>query len=151
MSFTEFSKSLWKNDIEYLGVKYLKNVSEGDKRIVVVNGKIIGASLRLPANGSWLCNVAQGGRSVSAEVTEAERKIVERVNVFLSRMGIAMYGVDTLVDDDGRRVLSELNTTSIGGVPQIARQTGLPLVDETVDQIIEFIKEKIDEPKRAVA
>jgi len=49
--------------IEYLGVKFLKNVSQGDKRIVVVNGQILGASLRLPAQNSWICNVAMGGNS----------------------------------------------------------------------------------------
>ncbi len=151
MSYTEFSDSLSGKEVEYLGVKYLKNVSQGDKRIIVVNGKIIGASLRLPANGSWLCNVAQGGRSILTKVDEEEIKIVERVNIFLSRLGIVMYGVDTLVGDDGRRVLSELNTTSIGGVPQMAKQTGLPLVEETVNQIIEFVKQKINEPERAIA
>ncbi len=144
MSFSDFSKKINRDEVEYLGVKFLKNVSKGDKRIVVVNGEIIGASLRLPAADSWLCNVSQGGKSVQAEVDDRERQIVERVNPMLSNLGIVMYGVDTLVGDDGQRILSELNTTSIGGVPQMARQTGLPLVEKTVDQIINYIIERID-------
>lgn len=143
MSFSDFVKKS-KGDIEYLGVKFLKNVSKGDKRIVVVNGKIIGASLRLPADDSWLCNVAQGGKSVQAEVDDREREIVEQVNPMLANLGIVMYGVDTLVGDDGQRILSELNTTSIGGVPQMARQKGLPLVEKTVDQIINYIIKSTD-------
>jgi len=148
--FLDFIEKIKDEEIEYLGVKFLKNVSKGDKRIVVVNGEIIGASLRLPAKDSWLCNVAQGGRSVSAEVDDREREIVERVNPLLSNLGIAMYGIDTLVGDDGQRILSELNTTSIGGVPQMAQLTGLPLVEKTVDRIMDFIIEKIYD-KSAVA
>lgn len=143
-SFIDFSEKIIQNDIEYLGVKFLKNVSKGDKRIVVANGEIIGASLRLPAEDSWLCNVSQGGKSVGAIADDREHEIVERVNPLLSKLGIVMYGVDTLVGDDGQRILSELNTTSIGGVPQMARQTGLPLVEKTVDQIINYIIEKTD-------
>jgi len=141
-NFSDFIEKNRNEEIEYLGVKFLKNVSEGDKRIVVVNGEIIGSSLRIPAEGSWLCNVSQGGRSVLTEVDDREREIVERVNPILSNLGIVMYGVDTLVGDDGQRILSELNTTSIGGVPQMARQSGLPLVEKTVNRIMDFIIEK---------
>ena len=148
--FLSFIEKMEGEQIEYLGVKFLKNVSKGDKRIVVANGEIIGSSLRLPAEDSWLCNVAQGGRSVLAEVDEHEREIVEAVNPLLANLGIVMYGVDTLVGDDGQRILSELNTTSIGGVPQMARQTGLPLTEKTVNQIIQFSIEKIND-KQAIA
>ncbi len=138
-SFAEFVKKNEGKSLEYLGVKFLKNVSQGDKRIIVVNGKIIGASLRMPKKGSWICNVAQGGSSQLSEVDEAERKIVKTINPHLSKMGIVMYGVDTLMGDNGVRVLSEINTTSIGGVPQIAQQTGKPLVEKTVDLICKYI------------
>ena len=56
-SFDEFADNYKQNPIDYIGVKYLKNVSQGDKRIIVINGQIIGASLRLPAKNSWLCNL----------------------------------------------------------------------------------------------
>ncbi len=46
----------------YLAMKFLKNVDQGDKRILVVDGQIMAASLRLPPEGSWICNVAQGGK-----------------------------------------------------------------------------------------
>jgi len=66
-------------DIEagnYLAMKYLKNVSEGDKRILVVNGEIMGASLRIPAPGQWLCNVSQGGTSVPTEIAPEEEEMI---------------------------------------------------------------------------
>jgi glutathione synthase len=122
--------------IDYLGVKFLKNVSQGDKRIVVVDGKILGAALRLPAKDAWLCNVSMGGMAYTATVDEEEIHIVNTINPVLSKMGIVMYGVDTLVDDDGKRVLSEINTTSIGGLPQISRMLNQPLEAEAVDLIL---------------
>ena len=140
ISLQDFFQKMKNTKVEYLGVKFLKNVSKGDKRIVVVNGRIIGASLRLPPEDSWICNVSMGGSSTFAEVDAEEIKIVNRINPTLEKLGIVMYGVDTLVDDDGKRILSEINTTSIGGIPQMEKQQGKPLVKATTDQIWNFIR-----------
>ncbi len=141
ISFSEFQNQY--DGTEYLGVKFLKNVDKGDKRIVVVNGKILGASLRLPAKNSWICNVAMGGSSHKAVITKEEYEIIEAINPKLKEMGIVMYGVDTLVNDDGKRVLSELNTTSIGGLPQIAAMNQEPLVEKAIDLIWDYYKEQV--------
>ena len=135
-TYAEFKHSLANGPVEYLAVRYLKNVSAGDKRIVVADGQIIGASLRLPKAGSWLCNVSAGGRSAPTEVDADERHIIQTIAPHLSDLGIVLYGVDTLVGDDGRRVLSEINTTSIGGIPQIERLSGTPAVARVVDAIL---------------
>lgn len=142
-TFKQFTKELDGKVVNYLGVKFLKNVGQGDKRIVVVNGQIMGASLRLPAKDSWICNVAQGGSSNKTEVSEEELAIIRKIDPVLSKMGIVMYGVDTLVGDDGKRVLSEINTTSIGGLPQIARMEGKPLVKQATDLLWDYITKKI--------
>jgi len=139
LSLDSFIAKIKDTEIEYLGVKFLKNVSEGDKRIVVVNGQVMGASLRLPASDSWLCNVAMGGTSTQTIVDESEREMVEQVNALLTEKGVVMYGIDTLQGDDGKRVLSEINTTSIGGLPQIAKFDGKPLVDEAIELIFDYI------------
>lgn len=150
MGLDDFLSKIKDTEIEYLGVKFLKNVTQGDKRIIVVNGKIIGASLRLPPQDSWLCNVAMGGSSVAATVDEAERKIIEYINPTMTKLGIVMYGVDTLMGDEGRRVLSEINTTSIGGIPQMEKQQNQPLVKATTDEIWNFIINKLRE-KNAIS
>lgn len=139
----EFLDSIKNQEIAYLAVKFLKNVSLGDKRIVVVDGKIMGASLRLPAERSWICNGAMGGSSNYTEVDEDEVSIVNRLTPSLNKLGIVMYGIDTLVNDEGRRILSEINTTSIGGLPQIAKLTGKPVVEESADLIWNYIVKKI--------
>lgn len=136
MSYADFIQSLGTEALEYLGVEFLRHVGEGDKRVVVIDGEIMGASLRLPAAGSWLCNVAAGGSSNPAAVDEDERRIVARVDPEMRRRGIVMYGIDTLVGNDGRRVLSELNLTSVGGLPQIERQSGRPVVARGVELLL---------------
>jgi len=141
-SFEDFSKKYSQNSIDYLAVKYLENVKQGDKRIVVVNGEILGASLRLPAENSWLCNVSMDGSSNITEVTPEEKDIINLINPTLTKMGIVMYGVDTLMGDDGKRVLSEINTTSIGGLPQIAAMKKQPLVEKAIDLIWEYYQNK---------
>ena len=122
----------------YLSMRFLKNVNQGDKRILVVDGEVMAASLRLPAKDSWLCNVAQGGTSIPAEVTNQELEIVKTIKPKLKEAGIFMYGVDTLVDDDGIRVLSEVNTLSIGGWPQAEEQTGRPLIKSMISKLFQY-------------
>lgn len=123
----------------YLAMKFLKNVSEGDKRILVVNGEILASSLRLPAPDSWLCNVAQGGTSVPSTVSPEETEIIKKIAPVLLKEGIVMFGADTLVNDDGKRILSEVNTLSIGGFPQAEKQTGIPVVKMAIDGIIAYV------------
>ena len=114
---------------DYLAVEYTRRVSEGDKRIVVVDGEVIGAVLRLPGPDGWLCNVSQGGRAEATTLTPEEGRITEVLDAHMRRLGVVMYGVDTLVDNDGRRVLSEVNTMSIGGLNDLpAGQDGTSAV-----------------------
>jgi len=124
----------------YLAMKYLKNVSNGDKRLLVVDGEILASSLRLPAADSWLCNVAQGGRSVMSEPTAVEVSMVKSINPLLRDRGIFMYGVDTLEDDSGQRVISEINTMSIGGWPQSQTQTGKPIINMMLNKMIQHVR-----------
>lgn len=122
----------------YLAMKYLKNVSQGDKRIIVVGGHIMASSLRLPKEGSWLCNIAQGGKSVRSKIEEEEEEIIRFISGKMDENGILIYGLDTLVDDQGKRVLSEINTLSIGGFPQAEEQTGEPIIQKTLDLFFNY-------------
>lgn len=144
MTFTAFSEKWKHTKTVYLGVKFLKNVKQGDKRIIVINGEIMGAALRLPPSDSWICNVSMGGRSTDTDISPEEVAIVARINPTLSKMGIVMYGVDTLVGDDGKRLLSEINTTSIGGLPQIAKMNGEPLLEKATELFWNYITKEIN-------
>lgn len=125
----------------YLGMKYLKNVGRGDKRIIVVNGKIVGASLRKPQKGSWISNASQGASSHRTRITKEERHIAQVLSPKLKEYGVVMYGFDTLTDDNGKRVLSEINTASIGGVVQSEELSGQPVVQRVVDGLCDYMND----------
>ncbi|MBK7409991.1 MAG: hypothetical protein IPJ40_19245 [Saprospirales bacterium] len=124
-------------------MKYLKNVDQGDKRIIVLTGHILGASIRLPAKGSWMCNVAQGGLATPAVAEAEEQQMAAKLSPLLADRGVIFYGFDTLVNDEGLRTLSEINTLSIGGLVQIANFTGKPVVREAAYLIWEYVKNTI--------
>lgn len=134
----------------YLAMKYLKNVTKGDKRIVVVNGQVVGAALRVPPKGSWICNAAQGGSASYVQPDSRELWMVDRLNAPLLERGIAMYGIDTLVGDDGERTLSEINALSIGGIRPMETLSGLPLVQRAADLLMEYVAGNVGD-RRSVA
>ena len=127
----------------YLAMPFLKNVHMGDKRILVLDGEILGASLRLPAENSWLCNVAQGGKSVAATVEEEEEEIIRSLKPMLKAKGILIAGIDTLVNDRGKRILSEINTLSVGGFQSLEKQDNRPIISITIQKIIEYVEQKL--------
>lgn len=124
----ELSSFLDESHFPMLATRFLKNVTMGDKRTIVANGQILGSALRLPAPGSWMCNVAQGGHAELADADEDELRIERVLTPLLHSKGVVFYGFDTLVDDDGKRVLSEINTLSIGGL--------VPLDEMTKDDVL---------------
>ncbi len=137
--FSAFKEKLKGKPIEFLGMKYLKNVQAGDKRIIVCNKEVLGASLRYPAKNSWLCNVAQGGSASIAYPDDNEKKIAQHISEVLFEKGIILFGFDTLLGDDGKRKLSEINTLSIGGLPQIGALAGKPVVKTIANLLWEYI------------
>lgn len=123
----------------YLGMRFLKNVSQGDKRTVVINGRILGSVLRMPLPGAWLCNAAQGGQAVIARPDQRERQMARELSDMLTPMGILMFGMDTLVNDEQQRVLSEVNTLSIGGIQPMETRSGKPIADRAAQQIARYL------------
>lgn len=139
-----FLEEMEANNKHFLAMKYLKNVDQGDKRIVVINGRVIGASLRVPPEGSWLCNASQGGRSVMAKLTGHEQEMAADLAKKLKAIGVLFFGFDTLVNDEGQRVLSEVNTLSIGGIRQIGQQQpGQPILETAARELIKGISAQI--------
>jgi glutathione synthase len=125
----------------YLAMKFLEQVVQGDKRILLVGDTIMGASLRIPAQGSWLCNVAQGGKAVAASLASEEEEIIDHILPILRKEGILIAGIDTLVGDNGKRVLSEINTLSVGGFEDIQKQSNKPIIQHTIQTMIDYVRQ----------
>lgn len=136
MTFNAFKRWYTNNSTPYLAMKYLKNVDQGDKRLVVAAGQVIACINRLPVPGTWLCNVSLGAEFVSSEPDKREMEIVEYVNPIMASEGIFLYGLDTLVDDDGQRVISEINTLSVGCIEEAQRRTGKRIADRFAEKLV---------------
>ena len=110
---------------------FLRGVSAGDKRIVLVDGEPLGAVNRVPTGGEFRSNLAVGGRPEAAELTATEREICAELAPVLRAEGLFFVGIDVI---DGR--LSELNVTSPTGVREVERLGGIPLADQTIARLL---------------
>jgi glutathione synthase len=102
--------------------KYVPEVREGDKRIILIDGKPVGAINRIPAAGESRSNMHVGGRPVASTLTAREREICATIGPELSRRGMILVGIDVIGDR-----LTEINVTSPTGLQEINRYDGVKL------------------------
>nr|WP_295372895.1 glutathione synthase [uncultured Sphingosinicella sp.] len=100
--------------------KFLPEISEGDKRIVLVDGEVAGAINRFPGEGEIRSNLAVGGSAAKTELTETEREICAALAPELKTRGLLFVGIDVI----GGKWLTEINVTSPTGIVAIDRFNG---------------------------
>ena len=99
--------------------RYLPEVRAGDKRIILVDGKPVGAINRVPAANETRSNMHVGGRPEATELTPREREICETIGPELKRRGLIFVGIDVIGD-----YLTEINVTSPTGIREVKRFGG---------------------------
>ena len=99
---------------------FLPDVSEGDKRIVLVDGEFAGAINRKPGEGEFRSNLAVGGYAEAATLTEREEEICAAMGPELKRLGLVFVGIDVI----GGKWLTEINVTSPTGIVAIDKFNG---------------------------
>ena len=105
--------------------RYLDKVTEGDKRILVINGEAVDHGLaRLPAEGEFRANLAAGGRGVVQPLTEREWWIVEQVQPLLAAERLYLVGLDVIGG-----YLTELNVTSPTCMREMEKATGQKIAE----------------------
>lgn len=93
---------------QIMAQRYVPEISDGDKRVLVVNGEAVPYALaRIPAQGETRGNLAAGGRGVPVAIGESERRIVDAVSPFLMERGLLFVGLDVIGS-----YLTEINVTS---------------------------------------
>ena len=95
---------------------YLPEVRQGDKRIILVDGRPVGAVNRVPASGEARSNLHVGGKAVKAELTARDREICEAIGPTLRERGLIFVGIDIIGN-----YLTEINVTSPTGIQEIDR------------------------------
>ena len=109
---------------------FLPSVSEGDKRILLVDGDPLGAINRRPSAGEFRSNLAVGGQAEATELTERERQICAALAPALRAEGLFFVGIDVIGG-----MLSEINVTSPTGVREGERLMNQPLADQTIERL----------------
>jgi glutathione synthase len=99
--------------------RYVPQVRQGDKRIILVDGEAVGAINRVPAHGEARSNMHVGGRPEKTILTPREREICNRIGPELKRRGMIFTGIDVIGD-----FLTEINVTSPTGIWEIRRFDG---------------------------
>lgn len=123
-------------------VRYLSQVNQGDKRIVVVDGEIYGAFIRRSKTGHWVNNVSGDGECIEAEISDFEKDaIADTVGAYQER-GLHTLGYDFLQDDDGIWRISEINAGNVGGFARIEELTHTTVMERLIDWLIYFAKSK---------
>ncbi|MBF2056870.1 MAG: glutathione synthase [Cyanobacterium sp. T60_A2020_053] len=107
--------------------EYLPSAKEGDKRIILVNGAVMGAVNRIPTGKDFRGNMAVGGRVAKTEITPQDLKICETVAPKLVADGLFFVGIDVIGG-----YLTEVNVTSPTGIREIDRLHGVNLGQETI-------------------
>jgi len=105
--------------------KYLPAVSQGDKRVILVDGEPVGAINRVPAQGETRSNMHVGGRPEKVGLTDRDREICARIGPLLREKGQIFVGIDVIGE-----WLTEINVTSPTGIQELERFEGTNVAEK---------------------
>ena len=110
--------------------RFLPEVKDGDKRIILVDGVFAGAVNRVPSEGDLRSNMVRGGAARETDLTPREREICERLGPALREKGLLFTGIDVIGGN-----LTEINVTSPTGIRAIRRLGGADIAAMIWDAI----------------
>jgi glutathione synthase len=110
--------------------RYVPEVRQGDKRIILIDGEAVGAINRVPAAGESRSNMHVGGRPEKSTLTGRDREICNAIGPALRERGMIFVGIDVIGN-----YLTEINVTSPTGLQEINRFDQVALEDRIWDAI----------------
>ncbi len=117
--FTGFSRE------PLIAQKFLPDVRNGDKRVILVDGEPVGAINRVPAEGETRSNMHVGGRPEKIGLTERDMEICAAIGPLLKERGQIFVGIDVIGD-----YLTEINVTSPTGIQELERFNGVNIAEK---------------------
>lgn len=119
------------NQTQIMSQKYIPEISEGDKRVLLVDGEPVPYALaRIPAAGETRGNLAAGGKGVAVELSQRDREICQIVAPTLLEKGLLFVGLDIIGD-----YLTEVNVTSPTCIRELDAACGLDIGGSLMDAI----------------
>ena len=111
--------------------RYLTEITKGDKRILVIDGKPVPFVLaRIPQGSEIRGNLAVGGKGVAQPLSTRDREIAEAIGPVLAARGLLLVGLDVIGES-----LTEINVTSPTGFQEITQQSGFDVAHMFVDAL----------------
>ena len=111
--------------------RFLPEIAQGDKRILLIGGEPVPHSLaRIPQGSEVRGNLAAGGKGVALPLSARDREIAEALGPVLAARGLLLVGLDVIGD-----CLTEINVTSPTGFQEITQQTGFDVARRFVDAL----------------
>ncbi|MEM7026687.1 MAG: glutathione synthase [Pseudomonadota bacterium] len=118
--------------------QYLTDISDGDKRILLINGQPVDYALaRVPSKGEVRGNLARGGTSKGVALTDRDRWICEQVGPRLKDMGLMFVGLDVIGD-----YLTEINVTSPTCIRELDKLYNINIASQLMDAIEQTINNR---------
>ena len=108
----KFIKKFIKKHDYIICQKYLPKIIHGDKRVFLINGKIVGAISRVPKKGSFLSNLSKGAKPINTKMTKEEKKISKLIAHNLRKENIFFAGIDFI----DQKLNGDINVTSPTGL-----------------------------------
>ena len=96
--------------------KFIKEISQGDRRIILIDGEYVGSVARIPKKGSIKANFHAGGSAQRSGLVFKDRKICSKLKPYLKKKGLFFTGIDAIGN-----YLTEINVTSPTGIQEINR------------------------------
>ena len=113
---TKFNRRLIKKFIKnhnyIMCQKFLPKINKGDKRVFIIDGKIVGAISRIPKKGSFLSNLSKGGKATNIDLTKKEKSISSKIAKDLKKENIFFAGIDFI----DQKLNGDINVTSPTGL-----------------------------------
>ena len=106
--------------------KFIPQVTKGDKRVFIINGLVKGAIQRVPRKGSFVSNLAQGGKAIKTELNFRELKISKIVAKHLKKRAIFFAGIDLV----SNYLIGDINVTSPTGLKNFKDLSGINLAKD---------------------
>ena len=103
--------------------RFLPNISKGDKRVFLINGKVCGAISRVPKKGSFLSNMSKGAKPINIKLTKTENKISKIIAKDLKNENIFFAGIDFI----DQKLNGDINVTSPTGLKSLFDLSGINL------------------------
>ena len=101
-------------DLPIMAQKYIKEINQGDRRLILIDGEYCGSVARIPKDGDIKANFHAGGKAKKTDLVFRDKEIIETVGPQLAKKNLFFVGIDIIGD-----YLTEINVTSPTGIKQI--------------------------------